>query len=76
MELYTQPLLHPQKQEGATSEENDLNMITWVLGIVLLTFALFMSARMGIYQECLYQKHGKHPREALFFIVSYANNVI
>ncbi|CAG2053229.1 unnamed protein product, partial [Timema podura] len=39
----------------------------WVLGIVLLTVALFVSARMGIYQEVLYAKYGKHPREALFY---------
>jgi len=39
----------------------------WVCGISILTFALFMSARMGLYQEVLYQRHGKHPREALFF---------
>ncbi|KAA0190889.1 hypothetical protein HAZT_HAZT002568 [Hyalella azteca] len=50
------------------------------MGIVLLTFALFMSARMGIFQEVLYKTHGKHPREALFFIVgsliSYSSSVI
>ena len=28
-----------------------------------------MSARMGIMQEVLYAKYGKHPREALFFTV-------
>lgn len=39
----------------------------WVLGITLLTVALFLSAVMGIYQEKLYAKHGKHPYEALFF---------
>lgn len=38
-----------------------------VVGICLLTFALFMSARMGIYQEVIYGKHGKHPKEALFY---------
>nr|CAD7456062.1 unnamed protein product [Timema tahoe] len=38
-----------------------------VVRIVLLTVALFVSARMGIYQEVLYAKYGKHPREALFY---------
>ena len=56
------------KDATASAAENEQNFFTWTLGISLLTFALFMSARMGIYQECLYQKHGKHPREALFFI--------
>uniref|UniRef100_A0A2P2I068 UDP-xylose and UDP-N-acetylglucosamine transporter-like n=1 Tax=Hirondellea gigas TaxID=1518452 RepID=A0A2P2I068_9CRUS len=56
------------KDDEASDEENSQNFITWIMGIALLTFALFMSARMGIYQECLYKKHGKHAREALFFI--------
>lgn len=38
----------------------------WTVGIILLTVALFISARMGIYQEVLYTKHGKHSKEALF----------
>ncbi len=29
-----------------------------------------MTARMGIYQETVYSKHGKHPMEALFYNVS------
>ncbi|KAG0727767.1 UDP-xylose and UDP-N-acetylglucosamine transporter [Chionoecetes opilio] len=51
-------------------EAGDKNsgLVTWLSGIGILTFALFLSARMGIYQECLYTKHGKHPLEALFFI--------
>merc|ERR1719147_342718 len=40
----------------------------WLMvGIALLTFALFMSARMGIYQEVIYAEYGKHPKEALFY---------
>ncbi|GAB0098832.1 UDP-xylose and UDP-N-acetylglucosamine transporter [Sergentomyia squamirostris] len=39
----------------------------WTLGITLLTVALFISARMGIYQEVLYKRYGKHPREALYY---------
>jgi len=39
----------------------------WALGITLLTVALFISARMGIYQEVLYKRYGKHPKEALFY---------
>lgn len=41
----------------------------WTLGITLLTIALFLSARMGLYQEVLYKRYGKHPREALFYTV-------
>ncbi|NXK98460.1 S35B4 protein, partial [Formicarius rufipectus] len=36
-------------------------------GIAALTFALLMSARMGIFQETLYQRFGKHSKEALFY---------
>lgn len=39
-------------------------------GIAMLTFALLMSARMGIFQETLYKKYGKHSKEALFYNVS------
>lgn len=37
------------------------------MGISLLTLALFVSAGMGIYQEQLYKKYGKHPFEALCY---------
>lgn len=39
-------------------------------GIAMLTFALLMSARMGIFQETLYKEYGKHSKEALFYNVS------
>lgn len=39
----------------------------WTLGISLLTIALFISARMGLYQEVLYKRYGKYPDEALFY---------
>lgn len=42
----------------------------WILGISLLTIALFVSARMGIYQEVLYSRYGKNAREALYYTVS------
>jgi len=51
--------------ENATQLEEDKFWL--IVGITLLTFALFMSARMGIYQEVIYGKFGKHPKEALFY---------
>ncbi|EGI70282.1 PREDICTED: UDP-xylose and UDP-N-acetylglucosamine transporter [Acromyrmex echinatior] len=39
----------------------------WALGILLLTIALFVSARMGIYQEELHNRYGKNAREALYY---------
>lgn len=44
----------------------------WSIGILLLTGALLLSARMGIYQETLYKVHGKHPEEALFYTHLYS----
>uniref|UniRef100_A0A2K6RVA2 Solute carrier family 35 member B4 n=1 Tax=Rhinopithecus roxellana TaxID=61622 RepID=A0A2K6RVA2_RHIRO len=38
-----------------------------ILCIGALTFALLMSARMGIFQETLYKQFGKHSKEALFY---------
>jgi len=51
--------------DNATQLEEDKFWL--MVGITLLTFALFMSARMGIYQEVIYGKFGKHPKEALFY---------
>lgn len=55
-------------EEEPTTGASDAALFQWTIGIGLLTFALFVSARMGIYQERLYARFGKHPREALFVI--------
>ncbi|XP_030753120.1 LOW QUALITY PROTEIN: UDP-xylose and UDP-N-acetylglucosamine transporter-like, partial [Sitophilus oryzae] len=53
--------------------EIDSNQFFWcVIGILLLTGALLLSARMGIYQENLYKIHGKHPEEALYYTHFYS----
>lgn len=39
----------------------------WILGLVLLTFSILLAAGMGIYQETLSTKYGKHPKETLFY---------
>jgi len=39
----------------------------WTIGITLLVAALVITARMGLYQETLFQRFGKHPKEALFY---------
>lgn len=41
----------------------------------MLLFAMFMSARLGIFQETLYTTYGKHPREAMFYSVRSLNKV-
>uniref|UniRef100_UPI003AACF944 UDP-xylose and UDP-N-acetylglucosamine transporter n=1 Tax=Centroberyx gerrardi TaxID=166262 RepID=UPI003AACF944 len=52
--------------EGS-EEEGVYAFMHWLLGIAMLTFALLMSARMGIFQETLYKQYGKHSKEALFY---------
>ncbi|XP_055301703.1 UDP-xylose and UDP-N-acetylglucosamine transporter-like, partial [Sitodiplosis mosellana] len=54
---------------GKTITSNYSVFFWWICGVLLLIFALLISARMGIYQEVLYKLHGKHPREALYVTV-------
>lgn len=39
----------------------------WFVGFLLFTFALYISGLMGIYQEIVFSKYGKHPIEALYY---------
>ncbi|XP_023333120.1 UDP-xylose and UDP-N-acetylglucosamine transporter [Eurytemora carolleeae] len=61
-------IMSTQNNKTNISEGDDWDNWWLTIGISLLTFALFMSARMGIYQEVIYAKHGKHPKEAMFFL--------
>ncbi|VDK51834.1 unnamed protein product [Anisakis simplex] len=45
-----------------------LRISPFIIGVSLLTSALFISAYLGIQQEILYRTYGKHPEEAMFFI--------
>lgn len=49
------------------SESNENSFFYWMIGVSMLLLALFMSARMGLYQEVLYKRRGKHASEALFY---------
>ena len=55
---------------ASSKQINPLDVSThdWMVGIALLSTSLLLSARMGIYQEQIYAKWGKHHQEALFFI--------
>lgn len=53
--------------EALEEEAESLRMKQVMFGIGLLTFALFLSARMGLYQEVIFGKYGKHAKEALFY---------
>lgn len=56
-------------KEIKSLQAKNVDLFWWILGISLLTIALFVSARMGIYQEVLHKKYGKNPREALYYTV-------
>ena len=49
-----------------------MDLIYMMIGVMILTAALILSALMGIFQEKLYTKHGKYPREAMFYCVCQA----
>ena len=55
---------------NTSSVSSVTDFIWWCIGIFVLSTALFISARMGIYQEYLFSTYGKHPKEALYYSVS------
>jgi len=66
--IATCTIMSAQNNVIKASEGAEMDNFWLTIGICLLTFALFMSARMGIYQEVIYKEHGKHPKEAMFFL--------
>lgn len=60
-----------QKSEAELSlDEAAKHYNEWAIGIAMLVVALIASSYLAICQERLYTKHGRHPREAMFYIVS------
>ncbi|XP_064488059.1 UDP-xylose and UDP-N-acetylglucosamine transporter-like [Ornithodoros turicata] len=55
---------HKQKEQVEPENGTFYNKL---IGVSLLSFALLLSARLGIYQENLSTRFGKHPRESLFY---------
>lgn len=55
---------HPDEP---VSEHGVYDLFIWTVGVLLMTLSLFLSARMGIYQESLALEYGKNPKEALFY---------
>ncbi|XP_017083266.2 UDP-xylose and UDP-N-acetylglucosamine transporter [Drosophila eugracilis] len=52
-------------KENTNSTESDI--FWWLVGVLLLVVALFVSSYMGVTQELLYRRHGKCAREALYY---------
>ncbi|XP_017846529.1 UDP-xylose and UDP-N-acetylglucosamine transporter [Drosophila busckii] len=56
-----------QDVERVKDNQHESNFVWWLVGVLLLVLALFISSYMGITQELLYRRHGKHAREALYY---------
>jgi len=56
----------------AEQKDAEEHFFWWLIGIALLTGALLLSARMGIYQESIYKQYGKYPEEALYYTHLYS----
>ena len=54
-----------QREDSTVTGFSDI--FWWSIGIIMLTVALLISGRMGIYQETLYKRYGKHSKEAMFY---------
>ncbi|CAG2170018.1 unnamed protein product [Oppiella nova] len=50
-----------------TDSNDTISPYDWTVGIGLTLVSLFVSANVGVTQEKLHLKFGKHPREALFY---------
>ncbi|CDO41128.1 UAA transporter [Caenorhabditis elegans] len=62
-------------EPGAQNIRSGIDSNSWlipippfVVGLALLSFALILSAYLGLYQETFYQKHGKHNEEMMFYV--------
>lgn len=53
--------------QSTSGSQTNPDYYTWSFGIVLLTFALVLSACLGVVQEQFSAKFGKHPDEATYF---------
>lgn len=54
-------------KENLIEKSSSQWLTNWFVGFVLFVFALYISGLMGIYQEIVFSKYGKHPMEALYY---------
>eukprot|EP00118_Oscarella_pearsei_P011944 m.84117 g.84117 ORF g.84117 m.84117 type:complete len:360 (+) comp36385_c0_seq4:53-1132(+) len=55
------------KKSRTEFEDNETSILFLSIGVTLLILSLIMSAGLGIFQETLYSKYGKVPREVMFY---------
>ena len=51
-----------------SADERTPDLSRWTIGMSMLLYGLFGSATTGVFQEKLFEKFGKHPGEAVFYI--------
>ena len=61
----------PQQQQEGLDRSSPA---TLAIGVTLLTVALLLAARLGIFQEVLYRDYGRHSQQALFITVRGGGN--
>lgn len=77
LSIMQQSTANPNLAKENTDPSGEFSVFFWwSIGISLLTVSLFISARMGIYQEVLYKQYGKHPWEALYITVSAIDHIM
>ncbi|XP_040567838.1 UDP-xylose and UDP-N-acetylglucosamine transporter-like [Lepeophtheirus salmonis] len=54
--------------QSISSENSEGGLTSWLIGISLQSISLFFSAFLGIFQEKLNSKYGKHSNEAFFYM--------
>ncbi|EFA78126.1 palmitoyl-protein thioesterase 1 [Heterostelium album PN500] len=68
----------PEHKKKITFEETDTaSIITFIIGITMLTIAMFLSSVLGLIQENTYKDHGKDcHRETIFYSVDLTASVV
>ncbi|VDD86042.1 unnamed protein product [Enterobius vermicularis] len=56
------------KSSGMDAEQAARHYKEWLIGVGMLVTVLVASAYLGICQENMYRKYGKHTREAMFYV--------
>uniref|UniRef100_A0A1I8FPC0 TPT domain-containing protein n=1 Tax=Macrostomum lignano TaxID=282301 RepID=A0A1I8FPC0_9PLAT len=57
--------------EAAAAASEQVELLRWCLGVLMLVFALFMSARMGIFQERRTASTAKHPGRSRYSTINH-----
>jgi hypothetical protein len=67
------PLYPTQESDRTLSlEQAEKHYREWVIGVIMLSLALLISSYLAICQERMYKNYGQHPREAMFYTVSFS----